>query len=67
MEIVAKTRVDPFVSGFEERNPIVTRATGVTLGATGCMFGICITSTIEILKKTTIETIGAWTYGVAID
>jgi hypothetical protein len=33
-KIVSKTRVGPFVDGLREGNPIVVRATGVTLGAT---------------------------------
>ncbi len=67
MEIVAKTIVDPFANGFEKRNPIVVGAIGVTLGASLCMFGTCITLAVEIKEKTTIETIGVWTYGVTID
>jgi hypothetical protein len=67
MEIVAITRVDPFANGFEERNLIVARATRVTLGTTRCMFGTCITSTIEIKEKKIIETIGVWTYGLVND
>lgn len=67
METIAKPRVDPFANGFEERNPIVAKATRVTLGATRCMFGTCIASAVEIKEKTTIENIGMWTYGFAIN
>ncbi len=62
-----KTRVGLFANGLEEGNPIVARATRVTLGHTRCMFGTCVTSAVEIKENTIIETIGAWTYAVAID
>jgi len=67
MEIIAKIGVHPFANGLEEGNPIVARTTRVTLGHTGCMFGTFATSTIEIKENTTTETIGVWTYVVAID
>jgi len=48
MEIVTKIRIGPFANGFEEGNPIVAGATGVTLGATRCMNGTYAASIIEI-------------------
>jgi hypothetical protein len=55
MEIVAKIGVGSFANGLEERNPIVARATGVTLGA-------CILN-LPLCKQLSFDLLASFSFG----
>ncbi len=67
MEAGAETGAGPFADGIAEGNPTAAGATGVTLGATGCMFGTCPAAAAEIKENAAAETAGVRTCAVGID
>ncbi len=70
MEAGAETGAGLFADGIAEGNPTAGGATGVTLGATGCMFGTCAAAAAaaaEIKENAAAETAGVRTCAVGID
>lgn len=63
MEAGAEIGAGPFAEG----NPTAAGATGVTLGATGCMFRTCAAAAAEIKENAAAETAGVRTCAVGID